>query len=242
MNVFSYIRVSGKSQIAGDGPDRQRDSIKYFCDSQKLNLLGEKFEKGVSGTVDVMDRPAFREILDEVESRRRAKGEVVDAIVVERADRLARDLMISEMLLKECRERNLKVFSADRGALIDIASDGSDPTQVLIRQVISAISQWEKTMLVLKLKKARDRIKAATGKCGGAWRYDEKPEGRTLLAIFDNLDTGTLSLRGLARLLNDGGIRTFKGSIWRAPDVSDMRKRVKKLKENNLWHGRIVIQ
>jgi len=38
------------------------------------------------------------------------------------------------------------------------------PTAVLVRQVLGAIAQFEKASLVAKLKAARDRKKAATGK------------------------------------------------------------------------------
>jgi hypothetical protein len=41
------------------------------------------------------------------------------------------------------------------------------PPAVLIRQVLGAVSQSEKAALVAKLRAARDRKKAATGKCGG---------------------------------------------------------------------------
>ena len=44
------------------------------------------------------------------------------------------------------------------------------PTAVLVRQVLGAIAQFDKASLVAKLKAARDRKKAATGKCGGAGR------------------------------------------------------------------------
>jgi DNA invertase Pin-like site-specific DNA recombinase len=53
------------------------------------------------------------------------------------------------------------------------------PTAVLVRQVLGAIAQFEKTSLVAKLKAARDRNKAATGKCGGRKSY---AEARPLLA------------------------------------------------------------
>jgi hypothetical protein len=42
---------------------------------------------------------------------------------------------------------------------------------VLVRQVLGAIAQFEKTSLVAKLKAALDRKKAATGKCGGRRSY-----------------------------------------------------------------------
>ena len=41
------------------------------------------------------------------------------------------------------------------------------PTAVLVRQVLGAISQFEKAQLVAKLKAARDRRRAATGRCEG---------------------------------------------------------------------------
>ena len=47
------------------------------------------------------------------------------------------------------------------------------PTAVLVRQVLGAVAQFEKTSLVAKLKAARDRKKAATGKCGGRRSYFE---------------------------------------------------------------------
>jgi hypothetical protein len=43
----------------------------------------------------------------------------------------------------------------------------------LVRQVLGAIAQFEKTSLVAKLKAARDRKKATTGKCGGRRSYFE---------------------------------------------------------------------
>ena len=48
------------------------------------------------------------------------------------------------------------------------------PTAVLVRQVLGAISEFEKTSLVAKLKAARDRKREATGKCGGRKRYKER--------------------------------------------------------------------
>jgi DNA invertase Pin-like site-specific DNA recombinase len=47
------------------------------------------------------------------------------------------------------------------------------PTAVLIRQVLGAVSQFEKAALVAKLKAARERKKAATGKCGGRYSVAE---------------------------------------------------------------------
>ena len=48
------------------------------------------------------------------------------------------------------------------------------PTAVLVRQVLGAVAEFEKTSLVSKLKAARERKKAETGKCGGRKSHAER--------------------------------------------------------------------
>jgi DNA invertase Pin-like site-specific DNA recombinase len=150
----------------------------------------------------------------------RETGEPVEAIVVERLDRLARDLMVSELLLAECRKRGLKVFSADQGALIDMASDGGDPTRVLIRQIMGALAQWEKSMLVKKLSSARNRVKAKTGRCEGKKPYGFYNAEKPVLKVMMDLSAvpgGTW--RGVARQLNEAGLVTRAGGNWDSASV-----------------------
>ena len=45
--------------------------------------------------------------------------------------------------------------------------DSENPTRELVRVILGAVSTFEKKGLVLKLKGARDRKRAATGRCGG---------------------------------------------------------------------------
>jgi DNA invertase Pin-like site-specific DNA recombinase len=44
----------------------------------------------------------------------------------------------------------------------------------MVRQILGAVSQFEKAMLVAKLKGARERKRAATGKCEGRKTYAER--------------------------------------------------------------------
>jgi DNA invertase Pin-like site-specific DNA recombinase len=56
---------------------------------------------------------------------------------------------------------------------LKVAADSADaflddtPTAVMIRQILGSVSQFKKAMIVAKLKGARERKKAETGKCGG---------------------------------------------------------------------------
>jgi len=224
-NVFVYLRVSGKGQVDGDGPDRQRDSIKLFCAGRDLAILGEKFEAGVSGTKECMDRPAFADLLEEIECRR-TNGQEIEGIVVERADRLARDLMVSELLLRECRTRNIKVFCADRGELVDLASDSSDPTQTLIRQILAALSQWEKTQIVMKTRKARERIRASGQRCEGNKPYGFYPDEKPIVEIFNSPVFQGISDNTRMRMLNSAGFTLRNGKPFNRFMVLHIRKSI----------------
>lgn len=221
--VVKYIRVSGRGQINGDGPERQRDAIIKFCEAHKLcrPLSSEFFERAVSGTVEAVDRPAFASLLQYVDSCPRK----ISAIVVERMDRLARDLMVSELLLAECRRRGLKVYAVDQGALIDMASEGGDPTRVLIRQILGALAQWEKTMLVSKLRSARERKKAATGRCEGKKPFGTRPGEVELInlahnfrLVLDDVDQ-PMEYEAIAKHFNESGFRTRHGKSWNKRNV-----------------------
>jgi DNA invertase Pin-like site-specific DNA recombinase len=191
MRAIGYIRVSGKSQVEGDGPDRQRIAIEAFCQDNEVELQGIRFEKAVSGTVEGMDRPEFSSILEHIKA-----NPTVDAIVVEHLDRLARDLMVQEVLLRDCRDLGIQVFSVDSGRLEDVADNSGDPTRVMVRQIMGAIAQCEKSRIVGKLGGARARVKAETGRCEGRKPFGEGKdlyEKRVLHALIEMREAGIKS-------------------------------------------------
>lgn len=216
MLVVSYIRVSSKGQIDGDGPERQRESIARFCTSHKLNLIYEAFES-VSGTTEALAREAFSEMVEMIEKRK--SSDPIEAVVVERMDRLARDLMVSEILLGELRKRGVKVFCADHGALTDMASNDGDPTRKLLRQMMGALAEWEKSQLVLKLRIGREHAKAM-GRCiEGVRPYGVTPVEETALGIMVNCRGEGWSYDRIANALNTDGFRNRKDKKWTRQQV-----------------------
>jgi DNA invertase Pin-like site-specific DNA recombinase len=77
------------------------------------------------------------------------------------------------------------------------------PTAVLVRQVLGAISQFEKAMLVAKLKAARDRKAAA-----GGHNIREAPEA---VAAARELPSQSMSLRAIAAAMAERGMLTSGG-------------------------------
>ena len=67
-NAVAYLRVSGKSQIDGDGFPRQRDRITKWAKANKHQVVGEFCDEGISGTSELSDRPGLAALLDRIES------------------------------------------------------------------------------------------------------------------------------------------------------------------------------
>jgi DNA invertase Pin-like site-specific DNA recombinase len=82
---------------------------------------------------------------------------------------LAHDLIVGELILNQFRELGVRVIAADGGTELTVGDD--DPTRTLIRQVLGAVAQFEKAVIVSKLKAARVRQRRATGRCEGRKPY-----------------------------------------------------------------------
>jgi hypothetical protein len=61
------------------------------------------------------------------------------------------------------------------------------PTSKLIRQILGALSEFDKAMIVAKLKGARDRMRRAQGKCEVRKAYAEREGVRELVAMARQL-------------------------------------------------------
>lgn len=194
--AVAYLRVSGQGQVEGDGFPRQRAAIERYAKAHGLELVDEYRDEGVSGTTELADRPGLAALLDRVESNG------VKVVLVERADRLARDLMVSEVILGQFRKVGVRVIAADG---TELTVGDQDPTRTLIRQVLGAVSQFEKSVIVLKLRAARERIRARGQRCEGQRPYDP-----AIVERIKQLRAERFSCGEIAAKLQEGGVPTLR--------------------------------
>jgi DNA invertase Pin-like site-specific DNA recombinase len=214
VNCYSYLRVSGASQIDQDGPERQRLACQDFAIRNGYTITGEYFEAGVSGKSELANRPALSAMLAAMEENG------VTVIIIEKLDRLARDLMVSETILADLRKSGYTLISTCEP---DLCSN--DPSRKLVRQIFSAIAEYDRAMIVMKLKGARERMKAKEGRCEGRKPFGLMPGEAATLALMRDRRRVPMTYQQIADRLNDCAIPTRGGGPWRMSTVAKILSR-----------------
>ncbi len=211
--AIAYLRVSGRGQLKGDGLARQRCVIEQWAKANRVEIVAWYQEKGITGTTE--DRPALARLLLDLEDVH-ANARLV---VVERLDRLARDLVVQETIIAELRRLDRELSSATEGD--DLLS--GDASRELIRQIMGAVAQYDKRLVVAKLRAARERAKERDGRCEGRKPYGARPgEGMVLdrIRTLRRRSPGCArrSYDTIARTLTRDGTASRAGKPW-SPEV-----------------------
>jgi DNA invertase Pin-like site-specific DNA recombinase len=212
IQAVAYLRTSSATNA---GPDkdsdkRQRQAIAAYAKAAGVEIVETYYDEAVSGADMIDARPGFRSMLE------RLLSNGVRTIIVETANRFARDLIVQEIGYAMLKERGIDLIATDKpDAFLD-----NTPTAVLIRQVLGAVSQFEKAMLVSKLRGARDRKRATGVKVEG--RKSHAVLRPDVVALARQLHRKQLSLRGIAVELFKLGHTTKHGKPFSSSAISSM--------------------
>ena len=216
--AVAYLRTSSMSNVGEDkdSAKRQRAAIDAYAKTAGYEIVGEYSDDGVKGADPVDQRPGFAEML----KRFAANG--VRTIIVETASRFARDLIVQETGWRLLRDAGITLIAADSpGGFLD-----DTPTAVMIRQILGSVSQFEKAMLVAKLRGARERRKTVTGKKveGRKSHAEERPDVVALARTLARKKPkgGQLSLRAISAELAAQGFVNERGKPFHHKSVAAM--------------------
>ncbi len=201
--AFGYVRVSGDSQIDGDGFPRQVAAIKAYAKQHDIRIVKVFREEGVTGTKETMDRPAWVEMMTALH------GNGVKTIIIERLDRLARELMVQEATIAELGKHGFTLVSVQEPDLMS-----SDPARIAFRQMMGVFAQYDKSQIVLKLKAARMRKRAKEGRCEGRKPYGHYEGEAEILQRMKALRAAGMGFDRIAAQLNADGVPTRTGGRW----------------------------
>lgn len=229
--VIGYVRVSTVRQSRSElGLNVQREAVEAFCTANGYELATIMQEVGSGAAADSTDDMSGRPVLRAALKQAKKDGA---AIVVARLDRLSRSV-------------EFVANAINRGVEFKVADLGPDVPS-LILHVVAAVGQEERRLISQRtkegLRKLRERI--AIGTADPDQRFASNPRlhevkeaaaaGRVAKAdaaavkIWPAVrlyQSQGLSVRAIARQLNDDGHQTSRGADWSGNAVARVIKRM----------------
>lgn len=175
--VFAYCRVSTLEQNT-ENQRREIEAAGFSIQPQRL------IEEYVSGSVAAAERPGFMRLLDRMENG--------DVLIVTKLDRLGRNAMDIRKTVELLAESEIRVHCLALGG-VDLTS----PAGKMTMQVISAVAEFERDLLLERTHAGIARARASGKRFGRppALNADQKQ------AVLARIDAGA-SISAIARDFN----------------------------------------
>ena len=164
--IYTRKSTSAGLDQAFNSLDAQREACVQYLQSQgqtQWHVLVQPYDDG-GFTGASLERPAFRQLMDDVEAG------LIDAVVVYKVDRLSRSLLDFA--------RVMEVFNARGVAFVSVTQNFSTADAIgrLTLNMLMSFAEFEREMIA---ERTRDKISAARRK--GKWTGGVVPLGYTLV-------------------------------------------------------------
>jgi DNA invertase Pin-like site-specific DNA recombinase len=208
----------------------QRDAITHWAKAGGHKVVSWETDV-ISGASELRDRAGWSKAAALVKSGQ-AQG-----VVVARLDRLARDVMVQELLLRKLSDLGGIVLSTRENENEMLNGESKDPSRKLVRVIMGAISEYDREMTVDRLAAGRAAKAARGGHAHGALpfgyrsangRLIPEPTEQKALSKMRSLAAQGVPLRDIAEALIAEGHPTKRGGTWCAATVARILKRTNK--------------
>lgn len=213
-NAIGYIRVSTEEQSSDDkyGIDTQKQAILSYAADNDYDVKNWSVDV-ISGIKD--NRPKFNKILYDT-------PENIDAVIVFKNDRVARDTKLYFYYFYTLEKKNVKLLSTE-----EQFSEGDDFANIY-RSLLMFVAEQERKNIALRTSKGRSIKARCGGYSGGRVPYGysvsdgvlqiNPTEARMVRFVYEEHDKGTPML-GITELLDANGYKTRKGRRFQVSTI-----------------------
>lgn len=164
--AVALIRVSKGVAVQELGAEAQRHALTTWAEREGYELVWVEEVEEASGGAELADRPGLMEAVRLVEERR------AQALVFHRLDRFARDPLVALLVERELAQHGAVLAFAEGGG------GGEDASAILLRRILSAVGEFERSMIRARIKAAlavKRRRGEMTGKAPYGYRTVDGP-------------------------------------------------------------------
>lgn len=199
-----YLRVSTEEQVDNYSLDTQADICRKEAERRNLQISEVFREEGRSAKT-IRERPTLIDMLDYC---RKHKSEV-GAVIVYRLDCISRQTADYLAIRKKLAECNITLISASEPT-------GDTPTERFIETMLAGFAQMDNDVRGERSRNGM-RARCMSGLYNGSpslgylrqnsYAVKDAETFATLKAAWELMETGTKSLRDMAKILNEQGVR-----------------------------------
>ena len=171
--VFAYCRVSTTEQVT----ENQVLEIKNAGFAIEPHRI---VEERISGSVAAYERPEFKRLSE--------KLEFTDVLIVTKLDRLGRNAMDVRATVEKLAQEGVRVHCLALGGV-----DLSSPAGKMTMQVISAVAEFERDLLIERTQSGLNRAKAAGKKFGRPSALSEAQQQEVLSKLAESHSVSSLA-------------------------------------------------
>ena len=234
--VVAYCRVSTLEQKKrGYGIDIQIRDVSIFA--ERHGMLIEKFyrDEAVSGIKE--QRKALNQLLKACRAGR------IGIVILPSLDRLSREVRIAENLFHEFEKLRIKILIAD------MPQYSGEPKDILMRQILEAISEENRRDIIERLLKGRqERVRKGLFpggnlpygyvRVGRAVKIDEQ-EANIVRQIYLLNGLGCTG-QAIANEINNRSYRRRNGGPWTQRQVCRILRNHEVYRDGLLHYGKIL--
>lgn len=222
MRLIAYIRVSTDAQAdSGAGLEAQIEACERYAARNGLTIHQVFKDEGISGSAKIEDRPGLMSAINELKKD--------DVLLVAKRDRLARDTYVIAVIKRTIESKKARIISA-----AGEGTDQNDPASKMLTGIVDVFAEYERDMIRARTKAALQAMKREGKRVGhipfgfklaqdGVY-LEESPEEQDILRQMRELQADGLSIRDIAKALNERNAFNRGQSLWNHASVHRIMK------------------